>query len=167
MRTLYLLRHAKSSWKDPSQADFERPLANRGRKACEIVSRVIQDRGLEFDLVLCSTAIRARETIDLVSKYAKLRSELRFDERIYEATVSELLEIVSQLENDRKAVLLVGHNPGFEDLVGRLSGSHERMPTAALACIEFSIDHWEDVSDGGAKLAWLLTPRQLSDRNEE
>src|ERR1041385_9391981 len=89
MRSLYLLRHAKSSWKDPSQSDFERPLANRGRKACEIVARLIQDRGLEFDLVLCSTAIRARETIDLVSKYAKLKSELRFDERSEEHRVGK------------------------------------------------------------------------------
>lgn len=161
MRTLYLLRHAKSSWKDPSQADFERPLANRGRKACEIVARLIQDRGLEFDLVLCSTAIRARETIDLVSKYAKLKSELRFDERIYEATVSELLEIVSQLENDRKEVLLVGHNPGFEDLLHLFSGTDHRFPTAAMAKIKLKISKWSDPFDKKASVDWVARPKEL------
>ena len=161
MRTLYLLRHAKSSWKDPSQADFERPLANRGRKACEIVARLIQDRGLEFDLVLCSTAIRARETIDLVSKYAKLKSELRFDERIYEATVSELLEIVSQLENDRKEVLLVGHNPGFEDLLHLFSGTDHRFPTAAMAKIKLKISKWSDPFDKKATVDWVARPKEL------
>ena len=161
MRTLYLLRHAKSSWKEPAQADFERPLANRGRKACEIVARMIQDRGLEFDLVLCSTAIRARETIDLVSKYAKLKSELRFDERIYEATVSELLEILSQLENDRKNVLLVGHNPGFEDLLHVFSGADQRFPTAAMAKIKLKISKWSEPFEDKASVDWVVRPKEL------
>jgi phosphohistidine phosphatase len=161
MRTLYLLRHAKSSWKDPLQSDFERPLANRGRKACEIVARLIQDRGLEFDLVLCSTAIRARETIDLVSKYAKLRNELRFDERIYEATVSELLEIISQLENDRKAVLLVGHNPGFEDLLHLFSGPNQTFSTASMAKIKLKISKWSEPLDKRASVEWIARPKEL------
>jgi phosphohistidine phosphatase len=161
MRTLYLLRHAKSSWKDPSQADFERPLANRGRKACESIARLIQDRGLEFDLVLCSTAIRARETIDLVTKYAKLRTELRFDERIYEATVAQLVEIVSQLENERKSVLLIGHNPGFEDLLHVFSGADHRFPTASLAKIKLKISKWSDPFDHKASVDWIIRPKEL------
>jgi phosphohistidine phosphatase len=161
MRTLYLLRHAKSSWKDPSKSDFERPLANRGRKACEIAARIIQDRGLEFDLVLCSTAIRARETVDLVSKYAKLRSELRFDERIYEATVSELLEIISQLENDRKEVLLVGHNPGFEELLYFFSGVDQGFPTASLAKIKLKVSKWSDSFDKKTTVEWVARPKDF------
>ena len=161
MRTLYLLRHAKSSWKDSSQSDFERPLANRGRKACEIAARIIQDRGLEFDLVLCSTAIRARETIDLVSKYAKLRSELRFDERIYEATMSELLEIISQLENDRKEVLLVGHNPGFEELLYLFSGVEQGFPTASLAKIKLKVSKWSDSFDKKTTVEWVARPKDF------
>ena len=165
MRTLYLLRHAKSSWKDPSQADFERPLANRGRKACEIVARLIQDRGLEFDLLLCSTAIRARETIDLVSKYAKLRTELRFDERIYEATVAQLVEIISELENDRKSVLLVGHNPGFEDLLHLFSGADQRFPTASLAKIKLKISKWSDPFERKASVDWVSRPKELEQKD--
>jgi len=161
MRTLYLLRHAKSSWKDSSQADFERPLAHRGRKACEIVARLIQDRGLEFDLVLCSTAIRARETIDLVSKYAKLRTELRFDERIYEATVAQLVEVISEVDNDRKSVLLVGHNPGFEDLVHLFSWADYRFPTASLAKIKLKISKWSDPFERKANVDWVARPKEL------
>jgi phosphohistidine phosphatase len=161
MRTLYLLRHAKSSWKDPSQADFERPLANRGRKACETVARLIRDRGVEFDLVLCSTAIRARETIDLVGKYAKLRTELRFDERIYEATVQQLVELISQLENDRKSVLLVGHNPGFEDLLHLFSGEDHRLPTASLAKIKLKVSKWSEPFENTAAVDWIARPKEL------
>jgi phosphohistidine phosphatase len=161
MRTLYLLRHAKSSWKDPSQADFERPLANRGRKACETVARLIQDRGVEFDLVLCSTAIRARETIELVGKYAKLRTELRFDERIYEATVEQLVEIISQVENDRKSVLLVGHNPGFEDLLHLFSGEDQSFPTASLAKVKLKVSKWSEPFDHKAAVDWIARPKEL------
>src|SRR5881397_3753783 len=106
MRTLYLLRHAKSNWKDESMADFERPLSGRGRKACGTIAQFIQAEGIEFDLVLSSPAVRARETIELIKQRAKFRAELRYDERIYEASATRLLEIVSQIEGDRKAVLL-------------------------------------------------------------
>lgn len=111
MRTLYLLRHAKSSWKDESLADFERPLSRRGQKACDLIVKVITEKGIEFDLALSSTALRARETIELITRRAQLQTEVRFDERIYDASVADLVQITSQIENDRKSVLLVGHNP--------------------------------------------------------
>jgi phosphohistidine phosphatase len=160
MRILYLLRHAKSSWKNESKPDFERPLAGRGRKACEIVASLIQAREIQFDLVLCSTAIRARETIDLVNQYAKLRTEIRFDERIYEATAMQLLELVSQIENDRKSVLLVGHNPGFEDLLYLLTGENHRFPTASLAKIKLKLSKWSDAYDNKAALDWIARPKE-------
>ena len=113
MKTLYLLRHAKSSWKDSTVADVDRPLARRGRKACKVMSEFIRSNELSFDLVLCSTAIRARETIELISLRSGLRWTVRFDERIYGASVERLLEVISQTENACKTLLLVGHNPGF------------------------------------------------------
>ena len=106
MLTLYLLRHAKSSWADESMRDFDRPLANRGREACAVIGEFIEEKGIEFDLVLVSTAVRTRETIALVKDRAKFQAEVRYDERIYEATTSQLLEVISQVENDRKSVLL-------------------------------------------------------------
>src|SRR6185436_19986621 len=109
MRTLYLLRHAKSSWKDANLADFDRPLSGRGRRACETVGVFLKDKEITFDLVVSSPALRARQTTELVLRAAKMRPELRFDERIYETTTTRLLEIVSQFENESKVVLLVGH----------------------------------------------------------
>lgn len=161
MRTLYLLRHAKSSWKDETQADFERPLAGRGRKACIIVAQLFQVKKIELDLMICSTAVRARETIELVRQIAKLRTELRFDERIYEASTARLIEVVSQIDSDRKSVLMVGHNPGFEDLVYELTGKSEPLPTAALVKIKLKISKWSDPYSGKGTLEWIMRPREL------
>ena len=159
MRALYLLRHAKSSWKDESLADFERPLARRGRKACGLIGRFIKENHIAFDLVLSSTAVRARDTVDLISREVDLQAELRFDERIYEASATRLLEIISQIESDRKTVLLVGHNPGFEELLRAFTETTHRLPTAALAKIKIS--KWSDSYDGRALLEWIVTPKQL------
>ncbi|HEV8368366.1 MAG TPA: histidine phosphatase family protein [Pyrinomonadaceae bacterium] len=161
MRTLYLLRHAKSSWKDESQADFERPLSGRGRKACVTIAKLIQDKGIEFDLALSSTAVRARQTIDLIKQLAKLRTELRYDERIYEASGARLLEIIRQIENHRKTVLLVGHNPGLEDLLHLLTGETQSLPTGSLAKIKLKISKWSDTDDDAATLDWIVRPKEL------
>jgi phosphohistidine phosphatase len=96
-------------------------------------------------------------------KAAKVELKVTFDESIYGASSAELMKIIRRLPDANECALLVGHNPGFEDLAGRLTGSQERMPTAALACIEFQIERWDDVNDGQGKLAWRLTPKQLDD----
>ncbi len=162
MKTLLLLRHAKSDWDDPSLRDYDRPLAARGERDAPRIGKALRKRGPLPDLILSSPAARARATIEAVVKAAKLNLEIRFDETIYGASSPELLRLIRQLSDGMSCALLVGHNPGFEDLVGRLSGSHQRMPTAALACIEFQTDRWEEVDDGEGKLAWLLTPKRLS-----
>jgi phosphohistidine phosphatase len=166
MKTLLLLRHAKSDWDDPSLKDFDRPLAARGRRDAPRIGKALRKRGAAPDLIVSSPAARARETIEAVIKAAEIKVEVRFEEVVYGASSPELLKLIRHLPNDRPCVLLVGHNPGFEDLVGRLSGRAERMPTAALACIQFQIDNWEDVDDGDGKLAWLVTPKQLGDRTK-
>src|SRR5512132_4074361 len=112
MKTLLLLRHAKYSWNDAGLQDFDGPLNGRGRKAAETIGRFIRKQRVAPDLLLSSPALRARETIETIMKTAKLQSELRFDQRIYEAGPLRLLEVVSQIEEDRSTVLLVGHNPG-------------------------------------------------------
>lgn len=165
MKTLLLLRHAKSDWDDASLRDFDRPLAARGERDAPRIGKALRKSGPLPDLIVSSPAARAKATIKAVVKAAKLEAEVRFDETVYGASPPELMRLIRQSPDGVSCVLLVGHNPGFEDLVGRLSGSHERMPTAALACIEFQSEHWEDVSDGEGKLAWLLTPRQL-DKSE-
>src|SRR5262245_415709 len=161
MRTLYLLRHAKSSWKDTNLADFDRPLSGRGRKATETVGAFLKDKEIDLDLVVSSPAVRARQTIELVLRAAKIKPELRFDERIYEATPSRLLEVVTQLENEQKAVLLVGHNPGMQELLLLLTGQSEEYPTAALTKISFKNLKWAEVGSKKGALEWLVKPKEL------
>ena len=161
MKTLLLLRHAKSDWDDASLKDFDRPLAARGERDAPRMGKALRKRGPLPDLIISSPAARAKATIEAVAETAKLDLEIRFDESVYGASSPELIKLVLGLPDKSSCAMLVGHNPGFEDLVGRLSGSHERMPTAALACIEFKVDHWSDVNDGEGKLVWLLTPKSL------
>jgi len=161
MLNLYLLRHAKSSWDDPSQRDFERPLANRGREACVLIGEFIEEKRIDFDLVLVSTAVRTRETIELVKERAKFRGKVRYDDRIYEATVSQLLEIISQIDDDRESVLLVGHNPGIEELLVLLTGEQQRVTTANLAKIKLKATEWSaDLANKGT-LDWIVRPREI------
>ena len=163
MKILMLLRHAKSSWKDVSLSDFERPLNGRGRKAAETIGRYISRNRLEPELVLSSPAVRARETIGIVVKAAKLRAEVRYDERIYEADPERLMEMVSQIEENLTSVMVVGHNPGIEEFLELLTGSSEHMATAALAKISFSeADKWSKVSTGKGSLEQIVRPKGIT-----
>ncbi|HSB10127.1 MAG TPA: histidine phosphatase family protein [Blastocatellia bacterium] len=166
MKTLLLLRHAKSSWDNPGIRDFDRPLAPRGERDAPRIGKALRKRGVTPEVVVSSPAARAKATIRAVMKAAKLGVEPRFDESIYGASTPELMGMIRRLPAEASCVLIVGHNPGFEDLVERLTGSNERMPTAALACIQLPIDHWDDVEDRKGKLAWLLTPKQLGEGKE-
>ena len=161
MKTLLLLRHAKSSWKDASLRDFDRPLNQRGLKAAPMVGRLMRKRKLRPDLVLSSPAERAKETTQLVIESAGLTNETRYDRAIYEASARRLLEIVSEIEDAVNTAMLVGHNPGFEDLLEGLTGETNHMSTAALACVELKIEKWSAVSAGSGKLEWLLKPKEL------
>lgn len=161
MLTLYLLRHAKSSWDTASQQDFERPLANRGRKACALIGEFIKEKGIDFDLVLVSTAVRTRQTIELVKEQAKFRGEVRYDERIYEATVSQLLEVIAQVDSDRASVLLVGHNPGVEELLTLLTGEQQRVTTANFAKIKIKATKWSASLANKGTLEWLVRPKEI------
>src|SRR5712692_713700 len=161
MKTLLLLRHAKSDWDDASLRDFDRPLAPRGKRDAPRIGKALSKRGPVPDLVISSPAARAKATIDAVMKAANLNLEVTFEESMYGASSAELMKLIRRLPEESSCALLVGHNPGFGDLLNRLTGSHERMPTAALACVEFQIDHWEDVEDGKGRLVWLFTPKRL------
>lgn len=163
MKTLLLLRHAKSSWKDTSLQDFDRPLNGRGRKAAEMVARFIRKQRVAPDLLLSSPAIRARETIETVIKAAKLSAELRYDQRIYEAGPLRLLEIVSQIEEERGTVLLVGHNPGMEELLQLLTDRPEHMTTGTLAKIDLKADKWSKVLEQKGTLDWIVKPKKLAE----
>ena len=163
MKTLYLLRHAKSSWKDGGLQDFDRPLNGRGRESAPLVGQVIRKRKLKIDLVFCSPAERARQTAALVKASAGLSADMLYDERIYEADSAALLEVVTQAAESADALLLVGHNPGMEELLTLLTGEERRMPTAALACVALDLEKWGKVRARAGRLEWLVRHKELGE----
>jgi phosphohistidine phosphatase len=162
MKTLFLLRHAKSSWKDSTLQDFDRPLNGRGRKAGELVGAFIRKQNLTPDLVLSSPAVRARETIEIVLKAAKLQVELRYDQRIYDAGPLRLLEVISQIDEQKSAVLIVGHNPGIGELLEVLTGRLERINTGTLVKIHLATTKWSKALERKGSLDWLVRPKELA-----
>jgi len=160
MRTLYLLRHAKSSWHDETLSDFDRPLKKRGRDAAKLVGELVRKEKLSDILVVSSPAQRTRETTRIVLKHAKLDPEVRFDPQIYEAELSALLEMLGRIESDHECVMIVGHNPGMENLLRLLTGASREMPTAALAKIKLDTASWNSLSGNDGHLEWIKTQRE-------
>jgi phosphohistidine phosphatase len=154
-RTVYLLRHAKSSWEDPGLADIERPLAPRGRKAAKKIARYLRDHDVRPELVLCSPAARARETLAAIGE-GEIRPEL------YGASAPDLLGVIRGLSDSVSSVMLVGHNPGMEELAcafAPLPG--KTFPTGAVATFAFDCERWAGVEPGGAVLVDYVVPREL------
>ena len=147
MKSILLMRHAKSSHDDEGRPDHDRPLNDRGRKAAPRMARRIADAGLTPDRLLCSTARRARETADLFVAETGYAGPVARETRLYHAAPDAILAVLAEAAGDADRVLLVGHNPGLEQLVERLTGSAEHLPTAAVARIELPIDAWELATD--------------------
>jgi phosphohistidine phosphatase len=161
MKTLLILRHAKSSWDDPELPDHDRPLTDRGKKEARRVGQFLQARGLVPDLVVSSTARRARKTAKRAAKACDYLGEIVVDGRLYQATLSQFVAVLREVGNEHATVLVVGHNPGVEELVKHLTGQAEPMPTAALAEVSLDIDDWQSLSDiTGGKLVQVWRPKQ-------
>ncbi|MGW5273280.1 SixA phosphatase family protein [Streptomyces sp. NPDC004044] len=164
-RRIVLLRHAKAEWSQDS--DHERPLAERGRKDAPVAGRKLVDSGIVIDLALCSTAVRTRETWKLAVHEMPHRPKTVYEERLYEASLGELIALLNETPDDVQNLLLIGHNPGMHAVADALAGSAEgetmaRMtrggfPTAAFAVIEFS-GSWKGVEHGAGKLVEYWTP---------
>ena len=147
MKTLLLLRHAKSSWDDPSLADHDRPLKPRGIKAAQRMGRLLLEHGLQPEAVLCSTAVRTRETLRLVLEESGLHPPVGYSERLFHCPPSEFALTLQQVDSGVKTVLLVGHNPGLEEFLSQLTGHRETLPTAALVRVELDLSDWSQFSD--------------------
>lgn len=156
MKNLTLFRHAKTERNSSTGRDFDRRLDERGERDAPKMGEEIRRLGLDFDLVLSSPAARAAETAELAGLSP------RFDERIYDASVGELLSIVEQADNQLQRLMLVGHNPGFERLASRLVGSNVEMPTGSLVEIDLPIDSWRDAGDGSGRLIRFIKPKDLA-----
>jgi phosphohistidine phosphatase len=161
MKSLLLLRHAKSSRDDPSLRDFDRPLNDRGKGDAKLMGRFMRDQGIQPELVISSPAKRAQRTAELVLKAAGLTITPVYDKRIYEAEVHHLMQVISEIESSINLAMLVGHNPGFEELFHALTGESRDFPTAALARIELNAAVWDKVRLRSGKAKWMQTPREL------
>jgi phosphohistidine phosphatase len=162
MKTLLLLRHAKSSWDNPALGDHERVLNKRGQRDAPRMGRLIADEEIVPDCIVSSTASRARATAELVAEECGFSGEIQFVRELYHAPPSAYFSVLSQLPIDRKRVLVVAHNPGIEELQLLLTGEFESMPTAALAQIELNIDAWKQFDrDCEARLLHFWRPKEL------
>jgi phosphohistidine phosphatase len=162
MKTLLLLRHAKSSWDDPELDDHDRPLNARGRRDAPRIGRLVRDEEIAPDIVLCSTAERARETAEAVAEATGYSGEVRFLRALYLAGPREIVAALKGLEPDVETAMVVGHNPGLEELVQSLTGQSEHLPTAALARIALPIARFGDlVPSGRGKLVRIWRPKDL------
>jgi len=168
VKSLTVLRHAKSSWDDPV-ADFDRQLNERGRKAAVAVGEELKRRGTKFDCVIASPAKRVRETLDQLGKGYGEPLDVHFDERIYLASEDNLLDLVRGIPDDVGSALIVGHNPGLHRLALLLIRDEgelrqriaDKYPTAAATTVELAADRWTEIEPGSGELSALILPRDL------
>ena len=163
MKRLHILRHAKSSWDDPDLADHERPLAPRGEKAALRIAEHVGDAGIAPELVLCSTALRARETLAALLPMLAGDVEIRLEDALYAAGVDQVLARLREVDEAVCSVLVVGHNPTLHELALALTGrgdALERFPTGALATVAFAAP-WSELGESRAQLAAFVVPREL------
>jgi phosphohistidine phosphatase len=166
---LYLLRHAKSSWDNPSLADHDRPLSSRGRRASELIADYLRREAVAPSLVLCSSSRRTRETLERISAGLEEEIAVQIEEALYAASASGLIAMLHAVDPRVDSVLLIGHNPGIQELALALAGRgvqreplREKFPTAALAILTFHAD-WSELAPDAAELVAFVRPRELED----
>ena len=156
------MRHAKSSWDDPSLSDFERPLNDRGKRNAALMGEFIRREGLAPDVIVTSPAMRAKTTAEMTKQEGDLDAKIILDGRVYEASANALREVASGIDDAHSSSMLVGHNPGMEDFIRYLTGSVEAMPTAALAVIELDISRWTDIRQDTGRVTDVFRPKELT-----
>lgn len=162
MKTLLLLRHAKSSWKDTELDDHDRPLNKRGKRDAPRMGKLLVEENLVPDLIVSSSAKRTRRTAELVAEAADYRGETRLTGDLYEANAERLLAAIQVVPHHVSRLLLIGHNPGLEELLEAISGAYHPLSTAALAWLEVPVEAWRDFQrDLGSDLKHLWQPREL------
>lgn len=168
MKTLLILRHAKSSWKHPELADHDRPLNKRGKRDAPRMGKLLAQRKLRPDLIVSSTAKRARRTADEAAARCAYDRAIQLEHTLYLASPAAIIEVLRRVGGSARLVLVVGHNPGLEELVTRLTGRTELFPTAALAQIALPIASWTELrSSTEGRLANLWRPKELDSDDGE
>jgi phosphohistidine phosphatase len=163
MKTLLVLRHAKSSWSDPALPDHDRPLNKRGKRDAPRMGQLLKEQGLTPDLIISSTAVRAQNTAAKVAEASGYAGRVDATVRLYHAFPDEYLQILREVADEHRSVMVVGHNPALEDFLEVLTGQFERMPTSAVARVELEIESWQDLAvPPGGRLVDVWRPRELA-----
>lgn len=163
MKTLLLMRHGKSSWKDSSLSDHKRPLNKRGRRDSKRIAKELEKNDLYPHVILASSATRARETVEVVVDILDYENRIIFSDELYMAEPDDFVDALSRLSNDDHTVLIVGHNPGMETFLQIIDGENESLPTAGLGHLVLTLDSWQDLSlDTMGDLIGLWKPKELS-----
>ncbi len=161
-KQLTLIRHAKSSWDDSSLSDYARDLNERGRRDAVRIGEALHEREIKFDLVLCSSAIRARETLSLLREKLELEDDsIHYLDDLYCASVPTLVELIRPLDNDKNNIAIVAHNPGLEDLATMLSNDNKTFVTCSVMQIEFEMDDWKQLDKVTGKQTLFLSPKTV------
>lgn len=162
MKTLLLMRHAKSSHDEPGTTDHDRPLNERGRRDAPRMAELLREHELIPDVIISSTAVRARETAQLVAETLDFDGPLDAQRTLYLTSADAYLDACRALVDEPATVLVIGHNPSMAELVARLSDDYHEFPTAALAHFELKIKSWADLRrDVDAKLKHLWRPKEV------
>jgi phosphohistidine phosphatase len=165
---LFLLRHAKSSWEDPSIDDHDRPLASRGRRAATRIAACATKIGIRPDLILCSSAMRARQTLERMAPSLGRDAEIHIERSLYGASEDRLLERLRAIPDEVDSVMMIGHNPGMQDLALLLAREgplrtllEDKFPTAGLATLALGRVGWKDLEKESGELVDFVVPRRL------
>ena len=163
MKRLILVRHAKSSWKNPGLKDFARPLNGRGKQNAPMMGKHLLRSGVLPQVVVSSPAKRAWSTARLIASEIHFKEEkLIADPEVYEADVDTLMEIIGKFSGDWQDVMLVGHNPGLTELAEMLTDqTFGNLPTCAICCIEFAVEKWSEISHGSGRVYLYDYPKSI------
>lgn len=161
MKTLYLMRHAKSSWKDSTIDDFDRPLNKRGLNDAPLVGKYLYNQKIAFDEIISSPARRAANTAELIANEIKFDHKIIFESSIYNANSSDLLKVIRSIKEDVHQFILIGHNPSLNELANYLLKEEiDNIPTAGVVAISFDVD-WKEIIEKSGKLVFFIYPKIL------
>jgi phosphohistidine phosphatase len=161
------MRHGKSSWKDEDLPDHERPLKKRGRKDTKRIAKEILKHDLMPDLILSSTATRARETVEILTENLDTQIRVQFVETLYMGEPQDFIEVLKDLNNDDNIVMIVAHNPGLEAYLQIIDGEIESLPTAGLGYLLLALDDWKEISlDTMGDLIGFWKPKELRKKDK-
>jgi phosphohistidine phosphatase len=167
MKTIYLVRHAKSSWDDPGISDMDRPLNERGKKDAPRMGKRLKEKGVVPDLMLCSPSKR---TLSTCRQFAEIlgydRERIKTEQRLYHADEEEILWVIRNVKDKHDILLVFGHNPGLTDFVNRLSEEDhviDNLPTCGMVCFTFKVDHWQMIDYGKAQFVFFDFPKNKDD----